>query len=161
MGRLFWCFRFALATLLLLTLAGPGHAAPLALDDAALADVRGAGFGVGVHLELNSSLLRGATPMPNLAAAFGDPGQPHYLVMYGVGGIMDLYAVTLNAVTATDGTSQLALGLPGFVGFEDFGVRAISVQSDPTAPINAAASLGGITLNGSGAMTGRVLLWPR
>jgi hypothetical protein len=151
----------ALPMALLLALTGAGRAAPQALDDAALSDVRGAGFGVGVHLELNSSLLTGATPMPNLVAAFGDAAQPNYLVMYGVGGIMDLYAVTLNAVTASDGTSQLALGLPSFVGFDDFGVRAISVQSDPTAPLNTAASLGGITLNGSGAMTGRVLLWAR
>lgn len=151
----------ALPMALLLALTGAGRAAPQALDDAALSDVRGAGLGVGVHLELNSSLLTGGIPMPNLAAAFGDAAQPNYLVMYGVGGIMDLYAVTLNAVTASDGTSQLALGLPSFVGFDDFGVRAISVQSDPTAPLNTAASLGGITLNGSGAMTGRVLLWAR
>ncbi|WP_374426430.1 hypothetical protein [Ideonella dechloratans] len=145
----------------LLSLVGGVRAAPQALDDDALSEVRGAGLGVGVHLELNSSLLTGATPMPNLAAAFGDATQPNYLVMYGVGGIMDLYAVTLNAVTAADGTNQLALGLPSFVGFDDFGVRAISVQSDPTAPLSMASSLGGITLNGSGAMTGRVLLWAR
>lgn len=161
MGRTPLLLRNGLSTALLLTLVGVSRAAPLALDDAALSEVRGAGFGVGVHLELNSGLLAGATPMPNLAAAFGDAAQPNYLVMYGVGGIMDLYAVTLNAVTASDGTSQLALGLPSFVGFDDFGVRAISVQSDPTAPLNTAASLGGITLNGSGAMTGRVLLWAR
>lgn len=153
--------QISLPMALLLALTDAGWAAPQALDDTALSEVRGAGLGVGVHLELNSSLLTGATPMPNLAAAFGDSAQPNYLVMYGVGGIMDLYAVTLNAVTASDGTSQLALGLPSFVGFDDFGVRAISVQSDPTAPLNMANSLGGITLNGSGAMTGRMLMWPR
>lgn len=153
--------QISLSMALLLALTDAGWAAPLALDDTALSEVRGAGVGVGVHLELNSSLLAGATPMPNLAATFGDAAQPNYLVMYGVGGIMDLYAVTLNAVTASDGTNQLALGLPGFVGFDDFGVRAISVQSDPTAPLNPATSLGGITLNGSGAMTGRMPIWPR
>lgn len=136
-------------------------AAPLPLDDATLSEVRGAGLGVGVHLELNSALLTGAIPQPNLAAAFGDPAQPNYLVMYGVGGVLDLYAVTLNVVTAADGSSQLALGLPGFVGANTFGTRAIAVQSDPTAPMSAATSLGGLTLDGTGAMTGRLLVWAR
>ncbi len=139
----------------------PAGAAPWLLDDAALSDVRGAGLGLGVHLELNSALLTGATPQPNLTAAFGDPAQPNYLVMYGVGGVLDLYAVTLNVVTAADGSSQLALGLPGFVGVNSFGTRAIAVQSDPTAPMSAATSLGGLTLDGTGAMTGRLLVWAR
>lgn len=151
-----------LATVALLAAgAVAARAAPTPLDDAALSDVRGAGLGVGVHLELNSSLLTGATPQPNLVAAFGDPTAPNCLVMYGVGGIVDLYAVTLNVVTAADGSSQLALGLPGFVGGSQFGTRAIAVQSDPTAPLSSATSLGGLTLDGTGAMTGRMLMWAR
>jgi hypothetical protein len=153
-----WLLAFALVTTL--WLAAPARAAPQALDDAALSEVSAAGIGLGVHLELNSGLLSGQAMQPNLIVGFGDALQPVYLVMHGVGGIMDLYNVTLNLRRHTDGSDYLDLGLPGFVGFDQFGVRALSVQTDPTAAPGA-GNFGSLMLNGTGAMTGHVLMWAR
>jgi hypothetical protein len=53
----------------------------------------------------------------------------------------------------------IQLTLPSFLGFKDFGVKAMGVQTDPLAPLSN--SLGQIQLNGSLQMQGQVLLWSR
>jgi hypothetical protein len=49
--------------------------------------------------------------------------------------------------------------MPNYLGAQDFGVRAIGVQTDATAPVTN--SLGAILLNGSANMTGQLNLWAK
>jgi hypothetical protein len=139
----------------------PAQAKPVPMDDEALASVSGSGVGLSVHLELNSGLLTGDSIQPNVVAGFGEDGNRVYLVLHGVGGIMDLLAVTLDIRRRADGSDYLDFGLPGFVGFEKFGIRAITVQTDPNAGAGMANNYGQLLLNGIGSMTGHVYLWTR
>ena len=142
-----------------LMLAGAAHAAPVPLDDTALSEVRGGeGIGLVVHLELNSGLLTGDALGGRLAAGFKVDGTTTYAVLDGIGGVMDLMAVTLNVKTRSDGGGDyLELGLPAFVSFNQFGFRALGAQTDPNAAVTQ--SYGQVLLHGNGSMTGRVLLW--
>jgi len=125
------------------------HAAPVPLSDDELAGVAGRdGVSLAVHLELNSTL----------SAGFKVNDTTTYAVLQGFGGVADLFSLTLTMKTRPDGGGDyLELGLPGYVGFTQFGFRALGAQTDPSAPITS--SYGQLLLNGSGAMTGRVLLW--
>jgi hypothetical protein len=136
-------------------------AAPVALDDSELAAVAGRdGIGVAVHLELNSLLLAGGATDSRLVAGFQVGGSTTYAVVHNLGGVMDLVALTLNVRQRSDGGSDyIDIGLPGFVGFRQFGFRALAAQTDPLAPVAPAANLGQLLLNGTASMTGHVVLW--
>jgi hypothetical protein len=137
-------------------------AAPVPLDDAQLAAVDGRdGVTLGVHLELDSALLHGATgPSTQLVAGFQVDGVTTYAVVSGLGGVLDLFAVTLDVRNRTDGGgSYLDIGLPSYVGATQFGFRALAAQTDPQAPITASNSYGQVLLNGNATMTGHVYLW--
>lgn len=143
-----------------LLLAATAWAAPRALDDEELAAVNGAGIAIGVHLALNAGLLDGDHPQANLMAGFNQQGQKTWLMLHGVGGVMDLLAVTLDIRQRPDnGGDVVVIGLPQFAGFDHFGFRALSVQSDPNAPISG--NFGALWLNGTMTMQGHVLMWAR
>jgi hypothetical protein len=152
-----------LAALLLGLAALRCAAAPVALDDAQLASVDGRdGVVLAVHLELDSALLNGGVGSgTSLVAGFQVNGVTTYAVVSGLGGIVDLFSITLDVRNRTDGGagSYLDIGLPGFVGFTQFGFRALAAQTDPQAPITAANSYGQVLLNGTATMTGHVYLW--
>ena len=151
---------FALAALIAAIACTSAHAAPVALDDDELSKVSGQdGVSLGVHLELNSALLNGTPTDSRLAAGFTVDGTRTYAVVQNLAGVMDLIAVTLNVRNRPDGSDYVDIGLPGFVGFKQFGFRALSTQTDPSAPIPASASYGQILLNGTGSMTGHIYLW--
>jgi hypothetical protein len=137
------------------------NAAPVALNDDELAKVSGQdGVSLGVHLELNSALLSGTPTDSRITAGFNVDGTKTYAVIQNLAGVMDLIAVTLAIRQRPDGGGDYVdIGLPGFVGFKQFGFRALAAQTDPTAPIAPAASYGQILLNGTGSMTGHIYLW--
>ena len=135
-------------------------AAPVALSDAELATVSGRdGIGLAVHLELNSALLDGKPSDSRLMAGFKVDDTTTYAVVHNLAGVMDLVAVTINTRSRADGGDYIDIGLPQFVGFKQFGFRALAAQTDPLAAIPPSASYGQLLLNGTGSMTGHVYLW--
>ncbi len=153
---------FALtAAFITLTAATQVHAAPVALNDDEMSKVSGQdGVSLGVHLELNSALLNGTPTDSRITAGFNVDGTKTYAVIQNLAGVMDLIAVTLAIRQRPDGGGDYVdIGLPGFVGFKQFGFRALAAQTDPTAPIAPSASYGQILLNGTGSMTGHIYLW--
>ena len=80
-------------------------------------------------------------------------------MVQNLAGVMDLIAVTVNVRSRADGSDYIDIGLPSFVGFKQFGFRALAAQTDPTAPIPPSASYGQLLLNGTATMTGHVFLW--
>jgi hypothetical protein len=155
----------ALATALALALAaGTAAADPQPMDDEALSEVHGAGVAVAVHLELNSQLLNGVPTDSRITLGFNNNGTTTYAVLQNLAGIADIYTITLNMRqrTAGDaGSDYFDISLPQFVGFKDFGVRALAVTTDPNAPITTANSYGSVLLNGVMNMQGHFYLWPR
>lgn len=137
--------------LLLLFSALHAAAAPVALSDEELAAVEGRdGVGLAVHLELDSRLVAG----------FNVNGTTTYAVVHQLGGVADLVGLTLDVRHRPDGGGDYVdIGLPGFVGFKQFGVRGLSAQTDPLAPLAPNANYGQLLLNGTGTMTGHVYLW--
>jgi hypothetical protein len=134
------------------------HAATQSLDEDELAQVHGGdGVGFAVHLELNSALLDGATMDSRLTAGFNVDGLTTYAIALNVGGIIDMYALTLDLRTRADGSDYLDLGLPTFVGIKQFGIRALGVQTSPTAAISN--NYGQFMLNGNFGMTGHIYMW--
>ncbi|MCV2358098.1 hypothetical protein LNV08_03850 [Paucibacter sp. TC2R-5] len=128
-----------------------------ALSDEELGGVAGrGGIVLNAHLELNTA----ATSDNRVSLGFRVAGNTSYLLLHKLSGTLDLLGLTLQAVAGPAEIGDvIQLTLPTFVGFKDFGVKAIGVQSDPLAPI--AASLGQIQLNGSVQMQGQVLLWAK
>lgn len=149
-----------LAHLLLLpSIAIAAHAAPVPLSDEELGRVSGKGVSFYVHLELNSSLLKGTPTDSRISAGFTVDGVTTWAIAQNMAGILDLYPVTIAPQQNADGTAYLAIGLPGTIAATQFGVRALAVQTDANAPIGA--SLGGILLNGAATMTGQLNLWAK
>lgn len=141
-----------------LLLAPVLHAEPLPLDEAELAQVSGRdGIGFAVHLEINSAPIYGLDIDSRLTAGFTVDGLKTYLVALNPGGIIDLFAMALNLRTRPDGGDYIDVTLPFFVGVQDFGVRALSAQTDPRAPITN--SYGQFLLNGHASMQGHLYLW--
>src|SRR3954465_1661863 len=140
--------------------AASAKAAPVALNDEEMSKVTGQdGVSLAVHLELNSALLNGTPTDSRLTAGFNVDGVRTYAVVQNLAGVMDLIAVTLSIRSRPDGSDYVDIGLPQFVGFKQFGFRALAAQTDPAAPIPASASYGQILLNGTGTMTGHIYLW--
>jgi len=150
--------RSALAAMAVCLTHAVAQAAPEPLDDGAMAEVSGQdGIGFAVHLEMNSAVLNGEALNSRLVSGFHVDGLTTYAVALNVGGIIDMYALTLNLRTRPDGSDYIDIGLPFFVGVGQFGFRALSAQTDPTAPITR--SYGQLLLNGHTAMQGHVYLW--
>lgn len=152
----------SLPCLLLLLVAGLGspwaNAEPQPLAETELADVSGRdGIGFAVHLEINSAPIYGLDIDSRLTAGFTVDGLRTYLVAPNPGGIIDLFAMSLNLRTRPGGGDYIDVTLPFFVGVQDFGVRALSVQTDPRAPITN--SYGQFLLNGHASMQGHLYLW--
>jgi len=150
--------RLFLAGLLSL-LAGTAWADKVPLTDDELGQVSGKGIAILVQLELNAGLLTGQTIDSRINAGFAVNGTTTYAIAQNFGGILDLFAVTLDPATTAGGTSYLAIGMPNFVGAQSFGIRAVGVQTDPNAAITS--SLGSFLLNGTASMTGQLNLWAK
>ena len=139
--------------------APAAHAEKKAMTDDDLAGVAGQGVAVLVHLELNSGLLVGQPLDSRLSAGFTVEGVTTYAIAQNFGGILNMFAVTLDPTARAGGADYLAIGMPTYLSAEQFGVRAVGVQTDLNGPING--SLGSLLLNGVASMTGQLNIWPK
>lgn len=149
----------ALACGALALAAGAARADKAPMSDDQLGEVAGQGVAIVVHLELNAGLLAGAPIDSRFSAGFDVNGTTTYAIAQNFGGLLNLFAITLDPSTRPDGSGYLAIGMPNYLSARDFGVRAIGVQVDPHAPI--AGSLGSLLLNGSANMTGQLNVWAK
>ena len=126
-------------------------AAPEALNDDELAEVSGQdGVSLFLHLELDTSLNMG----------FNVDGKTTFAVVQGLGGTADLFGLTLDIGQRPDGNGTfIDIGLPAWVGFKDFGFRALGAQTDPHVPVTPATSYGQLLINGTANLTGHVYVW--
>lgn len=149
--------RIAALLLAALPLTSLCAGAASALSDDELRATSGrAGIVMNAHLELNTR----SGSANRISLGFQVGADTSYLLLHNLSGTLDLLGLTLQAVAGPAEIGDvMALTLPNFVGFQDFGIKAIGVQNDPLAPI--AASLGQIQLNGSVHMQGQVLLWAK
>ena len=129
------------------------------LSDDELSGVAGKGVAILVDLQINAGLLTGQNIDARISAGFTVDGTTTYAIAQNFGGILDMFAVTLDPSINAAGLNYLAIGMPYYIAAKDFGVRALAVQTDPTGPITS--SLGSILLNGSANMTGQLNLWPK
>ena len=128
------------------------------LDDDEMRAVSAKGISIAVDLQLNTSAIAGTSSPSNISAGFVVAGTTTYAIVQNFGGGLQLFSITIDPSVKPDGTSYLAIGMPSYLGAQDFGVRAIGVQTDASAPLTS--SLGALTLNGTAAMTGQLNLWP-
>jgi hypothetical protein len=150
--------RFALACMLAFAATG-ACAERKALDDDELRAVAGKGISIAVNLQLNAGAIGGSGADSRITAGFNVGGVTTYAIVQNFGGGLQLFSISIDPTLRADGTAYLAIGMPSLVGAQDFGVHAIGVQTDASAPI--VASLGSIVLNGSAAMTGQLNLWAK
>ena len=129
------------------------------LTDDELGAVAGKGVAILVHLEINSGLLAGQPLDSRISAGFTVDSVTTYAIAQNFGGILDMFAITLDPTTRAGGPDYLAIGMPTYLSAREFGVRAIGVQTDAAGPITN--SLGSLLLNGTAAMTGQLNLWPK
>ena len=155
LGRLMWSVCAGLALL-----AGGAHADPLRpLDDDELSQVSARdGISFAAHVVLNDPTLVGAVSDSRLSLGFNGDGQNRYLVFKNVRGVVDMFAVSLGVLSRADGGGDyIAIGLPGYVRYTNFGFESLSVQTDPNAPVSG--SLGSLNINGTVSLQGQVRLW--
>lgn len=140
---------FALAcTLALATTCAWAEKKPL--DDDEMRAVSAKGISIAVDLNLNTE---------RVAAGFTNGGVTTYAIAQGFGGSLQMLAITVDPASKPDGSGYLAIGLPSFFAAQEFGVRAIGVQTDGAGAVNG--SLGSLLLNGTAAMTGSLNLWAK
>jgi hypothetical protein len=148
--------RASLLFALLLTGAA-ATAGPQPLPDSELAQVRGAdGISFAVDLNLNRQ-PDNTTGDSRLMIGQKVDGRTTYIVVRNIGGAIQMVGLNLSAQTAADGTSYVALTLPGYTRFTDTGFDSISVQADPHGAVSG--NLGKVSLNGEMMMQGQLRLW--
>ena len=129
------------------------------LSDDELSGVAGKGVAILVDLQINAGLLTGQNIDARISAGFTVDGTTTYAIAQNFGGILDMFAITLDPSINAAGLNYLSIGMPNYIAAKDFGVRALAVQTDPTGPITS--SLGAVLLNGSANMTGQLNVWPK
>ena len=150
--------RLALACSLALA-ASCAFAEKTPLDDEQLRSVSAKGIVIAVNLQLNAGAIAGTAPPSNISAGFVVGGTTTYAIVQNFGGGLQMFSITIDPSTKPDGTGYLAIGMPGYLNAQDFGIHAIGVQTDASAPL--AGSLGALTLNGTASMTGQLNVWPK
>ena len=129
------------------------------LDDEQLRSVSAKGIAIAVNLQLNTGAIAGTAPASNIAAGFAVGGTTTYAIVQNFGGGLQMFSITIDPTLKADGSSYLAIGMPSYLNAQDFGVHAIGVQTDASAPLTS--SLGALTLNGAASMTGQLNVWPK
>ena len=151
--------RAAAAAAILAACAAGARAEKQALSDTELREVSGKGVAILVHLELNSGLLTGQPIDSRISAGFTVDSVTTYAIAQNLGGVLDMFAITLDPSTRSGGSDYLAIGMPTYFAAREFGVRALAVQTDASAPVTS--SLGSLLLNGVASMTGQLNVWPK
>jgi len=134
-------------------------AAPQPLDDQELEQVTGRdGISFAAHISINDPSLVGAVTDSRLSLGFNGDGTNRYIVIKNLRGMVDMFAVSLSAKTRSDGSGDyIAIGLPGYVRYTNFGFESLSVQTDPMAPVTG--NLGSMNINGTFSLQGEVRIW--
>jgi hypothetical protein len=143
---------FAAATLA--AAVAPAFADKVPLSDDEMSNVAGKGVAILVHLELNA----GQNIDSRISAGFTVDGTTTYAIVQNFGGLLNMFAITLDPRTNAAGQDYLAIGMPYYVAAKDFGAHAITVGTDPSSPVTA--GFGSLLLNGSANMTGSLNVWP-
>lgn len=148
-----------LATLLGLGIGASAMAqAPVALDDAELANVSGGdGISLAVRLNLNDPTLPNPVIDSRISMGFNVDGRDTYIVIRNPRGRIDMFGIKLDVEKKPDGADYLAIGLPAHVGYSNWGFESISAQTDPNAPVTE--SLGRFNMNGTLNFQGQVRMW--
>ncbi|WP_245549307.1 hypothetical protein [Noviherbaspirillum massiliense] len=115
------------------------------------------GVAFSVKLSLNDPSLAGAFPGARLSLGFHVDGQTTYLMFNELRGKLELHDYGISTQKKPDGTDYMALTLPQYVKFTDFGFESMTVQTDPIA--SSSASLGRMNLNGTLSMQGEMRFW--
>lgn len=130
------------------------------LDDEEMSEVRGGdGISFAAHVVINDPTLVGAVSDSRLSLGFkGEGGQTRYIVIKNVRGVIDMFSVSLGVQQRSDGGGDyIAIGLPGYVKYTNFGFESLSVQTDPNAAVTG--NLGSLNVNGTLSLQGQVRLW--
>jgi hypothetical protein len=128
------------------------------LDDAELSQVRaGDGISIAGHFVLNDPAVAGISNSRLTWGMKDAAGQTSYVVIKNPAGVIDMFAVTLDVMKRPDGGNYIALGLPVYLKYTNYGFESLSVQSDPQAPITG--NLGSFNLNGTLSLQGQVRFW--
>ena len=151
--------RHLLAAAVLAACSLAARADKVALSDDEMSSVAGKGVAILVDLQINAGLLTGQNIDARISAGFTVDGATTYAIAQNFGGILDMFAITLDPSIDAAGLNYLAIGMPYYLAAKDFGVRALAVQTDAGGPITS--SLGGVLLNGSANMTGQLNVWPK
>ena len=147
------------AAMLLLCPAMLYAAPPTALDDSELSGVSARdGISFAAHIVVNDPKLVGAVSDSRLSLGFHDGGEPRYIVLRNVRGTVDMFAIGINVKQRPDGSGDyIAITLPAYTRYTNFGFESMSVQNDPQAAVSG--NLGSVNLNGSLQMQGEFRMW--
>lgn len=151
--------RYLIATFLGLGIVASAMAqAPVPLDDAELAGVSGGdGISIAVRVSINDPTLPNPVTDSRISMGFNVDGRDTYIVIRNPRGKIDMFGITLDVEKKPDGADYLAVGLPAYVKYTDWGFESFSAQSDPSAPVTE--SLGRFNMNGTMHMQGQVRMW--
>ena len=144
--------RFA-GALVALVVCNAAMAAPQPMDAEELAEVSGSD-GVSISMDLNVNIAK-------VSRSFNVDGVTTYAALNDVCGNMLALGITVDVKQRPDGGagSYVDVGMPGYISFNKFGFKSSGVQTDLNASLPANQNLGGVQLNGTGAMTGHFLIW--
>ena len=85
-------------------------------------------------------------------------GQTSYVVIKNISGTVDMFALTLDVLKKPDGSGDyVALGLPVYMKYTNYGFESLSVQTDPQA--STTGNLGSFNINGTLSMQGQIRFW--
>lgn len=129
------------------------------LNDNELEKVSGRdGIGIAMHLELNQQTAPNNSADSRIAMGFNVNGNTNYIVIRNPRGMLDVIGLSVSVQKRSDGNGDyVAIGLPGYMNYGNFGIDSLSVQTDPTAPVTN--SLGRFNINGTLNMQGQIRMW--
>lgn len=130
-----------------------------ALGDTELEQVSGSdGISLAMHLELNDPAQLGAASDSRISFGTKVDGQATYIVIKNLRGTVDMFSTHLSVQKKPDGgCDYVAILLPAYTKYTNFGFESLSVQTDPLAPVTE--SRGRLNLNGTVSMQGQLRLW--
>ena len=143
------------ATVVAACMGSAAMAAPQPMDNEEMSEVSG-GDGLSIIADLHINISR-------VSRSFEVDGATTYAVMDDVGGGMFVGGITVDVRKQPNasGDTYIDIGMPGYVSFNKFGFKTSAVQTSQQAAIAPNQNLGGVQLNGAGAMTGNFLLWAK